>query len=839
MENFDSDSISDLFEDEENLEAEEDYGDVFESEDEEQNFEDEQRFVDFGVEEILEEVDLTGAKKAIAKRLKMPLKTKKLAFVKITEDGEEIAKGDKYSRGESKIVKKYKHEKVSGRLANLSQSGLDIVYETEKGKKYKTNFMDQTSKPRKINIDERLEKKTDKEGAKLANLEQGFSGYNYPTASSPLRIKRKELITSKLLKKENGEEIKVAIGDTVKVKIDQSKGVIYSSFGNSLKFLTVTGNKSTILYSDISNIESLYILPRSETYYSSGNTRVYIDYFRLPKWNKLKFRSGQFVKLNLSEPNIEVEGVVESFSNTHFRINIGMEVLNIPHNRLIDAKSSRRFLIDKVDRTIKDVKEKTVTNKTRNDIIVSLFNILKDVFGDLETNKKNAYKPKPSPIISYEEYYTSQFRAWNRSRYEPAIIAKINEPQIRDEIWKQAQHTAAKNNETHYMIHKFNETYLLRIPINLILKTMTFDGEYLKTETEILKILDQKNWIDEYYNLPNEIRDTRIKNMKEALKTSVSLEDICIELNKTPDTEIMKIKVLGLCQQINNKNNIRGVELYKLLYNTFLEINPVNPVNIYNDYMSELAESEFNKIPVTEEDRQLFEKENLETIKKLYNEIFSQYKKSLEEYKYSLKIPENYNQEGELLYLNSKGISIWFELKEYEESIYNSLEEASILNLGNYVESIFFPFYFIKPDIKVSKYAKFLHAKLLSRKYQISALNRANLIYLLPEYAIRLMKELSIPKLFDEKTDKYVENWHQEFLNLIMNDYNNFIQRILSTFSTKKVNFQPQVDIDFEEYLVSDVREICGPEFRNIDLADLKICYDRENDTFVCQKMEE
>nr|QBK86643.1 MAG: thioredoxin-related protein [Marseillevirus LCMAC102] len=416
-----------------------------------------------------------------------------------------------------------------------------------------------------------------------------------------------------------------------------------------------------------------------------------------------------------------------------------------------------------------------------------------------------------------------------------------------EDVKKEAQFYAKNSyyaeNFRNWMYGRLFQTFNADVPTSVYQKAAQALANQQANPHTIIEDLTKRYkdfWQLDALQIKNRIRDNR---------QGVKLIDVEIQtaFEKIPSTKLQLLQGGPLAQ-----------ELTRIIY-IYLQRHPPNQNNIYKELVSEYIIDRFNLYKPTQEDRTQFETENLPTL----TEIYASHIKAFQEVEGKVVLTKESVkfkawkvslQTDKYVNLSEIGGQVLQQIVLFERNCYTA-SDGGITNI-KYLSQVLRPIIFLEGPL--SKFTKFFKAKIASGLFQISALFGADLAYYFPEFAMN----------FDKFSDDYWEDAMIELSKIMLDKITDFLELdIKFRFPTARLERKTTRPLFFrwDKYTTNitarcetdtrtgkiPVRDDEGKivykkelskmvaQYQPINLADVVICYDKEERKFSCHSITE
>ena len=347
-----------------------------------------------------------------------------------------------------------------------------------------------------------------------------------------------------------------------------------------------------------------------------------------------------------------------------------------------------------------------VTEELRKTVVNYIFDLSAQLISGLTLVKKDTPKTSPKPLRkSWEEYYQEQFRAWNYARLYPILIKDVSLSRCQKE---------AENS--------FNS---------------------LSDPTFLLQDLSKRYGKDFFRPSSGEATG---KSMVEKLSQSKEFTVLdAVILSRLMKHELDKLKGSKLAQVLH------------LAVLDYLRKYPPSKKRLYEECVRSSVYQKFLEYERVskdiQEDKLLFDKENLAILKKLYQDYSKKFPKE--------KIPSNKEKISEYakrvgkLDLSQKGVEVHRQISEFEMIVYSLSDKGK--TIFEYLRRALIPTVFLNKHGSIGKYCKFFQTKISTGAFEIRALTKANLAHYFPELVMRYVSKhppKEANKELEEATDQ-------------------------------------------------------------------------------------
>jgi (2Fe-2S) ferredoxin len=417
--------------------------------------------------------------------------------------------------------------------------------------------------------------------------------------------------------------------------------------------------------------------------------------------------------------------------------------------------------------------------KTLRERIVSVYvEILKEIKAETAETSSSGKSPSAKvaefslvPPVPWEEYYEGNFHAWRWTMFSETVYKSLDQKQIDNFVKEETE----KN--------KNFEKLIVAVLDNL--------EDQITTETtaeDVIRAFNIKEHLTPFEAafIENFQRKYNLRNIKEEGKLGVGKYGnekpyAYIERNKLkkmeeekyrksgwkyerkPIPEELEPSAVSQFPEAAKVSEIKGIELAQMIESSIRDYIMVVPNLDRNLIIQEEIRKGLESMDQATL-RSMFDKEQLETMKKLHSEYEEYYR--VEYGKYLTALDEA-QAKGEMKDVDSDQITL--EVKRFEEIIY--LNHGRGQNVYNYLRKVLMPYIFMSGPI--SKHAKFFRAKLANGMYKFSGLASANVAHYLPEFVmgIKDRNEAEIDDLFLEGPWTAMATSITEILHLTMKNF--------------------------------------------------------------------
>ena len=414
-----------------------------------------------------------------------------------------------------------------------------------------------------------------------------------------------------------------------------------------------------------------------------------------PKKYSGDIRYGDRVEFSVEKPVKTLRGTVSGFSEEGFRIRgDDNKTYIIPYDRPPSKLRERSpYQLEETELSFYDFYSFPVTDELRKTVVNYIFDLTSQLVSGLTRAKKATPKVSPKPLRkSWEEYYQEQFRAWNYARLYPILIEDVSLLKCQ----KEAEDS-------------FNS---------------------LSDPTFLLQDLSNRHGKD-FFQPPGEATG---KSMVE-------------KLSQSKEFTIFDAVILSRLMK-HELDKLKGSELARVLHLAVLDYlrkYPPSKERLYEECVRRAVHQRFLEYERVskdiQEDKLLFDKENLAKLKELYQDYskeFSKEKSPVNEEKLSKKDFEYVKRVGKLD-LSRKGVEVHRQISEFEMIVYGLSDQGK--TMFEYLRRVLIPTVFLNKHGNIGKYCKFFQAKISTGAFELRALTKANLAHYFPELVMRYVSK--------------------------------------------------------------------------------------------------
>lgn len=562
----------------------------------------------------------------------------------------------------------------------------------------------------------------------------------------------------------------------IKMKADRAK-LVYTAFD-----FMIYKNGKLVPYKPYSDRSKLYdedpIKPKVNESYKPQAREIEEN-----KYNG-EYNFGDYVRF-VNVDGKEIQGIIMSCTESGVGVmprtskGASMTFVNyddpslnkIPKPPKLQGISNKELTIDDVyTMTSIPTEIRDMVKKTYIKILDSITSISEDEKGEYtapvapSSMKKNlkAEMLDESKIVSWEEYYSNEFKTYIKATRKAAIEAKIDRQSISEKV--------------EYIYNSLSDPMIL---FSII--TSSLPNNQINTDTTLDVVLD---------------------NMK-SRKDIITFEGYCIK-----KLEVHKTRGEGMA---------KGSELATILANIISDYYNYHTAN-KDEYYDTLYWREFERLideyEPTDEDRTMFDSQNRTILENLYRDYVDKMKKDIEAYKAEIeaeKVKQSLNIVEVVESTPSDAANNVEEVEKFEKFVYASHGST----VYDYLFYALYPHMFMEGPL--AKLAKYFRAKLSTGAYKFSNLLGANFAYYLPEIAMN-------KKLTDTQYE-FVSNaltyiLHYE-ISTIIDSYINMLQPTAKVTSNSKYTYEGVLS-----FIDSILNYPEGDSFKSLLVDPATVCQD-------------
>lgn len=410
-----------------------------------------------------------------------------------------------------------------------------------------------------------------------------------------------------------------------------------------------------------------------------------------------------------------------------------------------------------------------VTQELRKTVVNYIFDLVSQLIPDLTRIKREEKSPIPEPPIkSWEEYYNEQFQAWNYARLYPTLIENIT----LKKCWNEAKNKV----------------------------------KFLSDPTLLLQGLTQRYGTD-FFNPKGKLGGTvgsyMIKKLSDAKNPTILDVVILTQLRRSDPDSLEGTK---LAEELN------------IAVQNYLRKYPPSEKKLYEACVRKTVYQQFLKYEKSkknlQEDKKLFDIENLKKLKQLYEKYTSE--REVETKEESIEKPsqeaEEYMKRVGKLNLTQKGVKVHQQITDFEVIIF-ALSDGG-RTIFEYLRRALIPTIFLNKYGNIGKYCKFFQAKISTGAFELRALNDANLAHYFPELVMKYIsrkRPADLNKDLAEFTDKIIAKLQEKG---DIESLTNFVKRNIRHYFSENEELATALSEEiFGKSEASEIKEIIDSFF--------------------------
>ncbi len=540
----------------------------------------------------------------------------------------------------------------------------------------------------------------------------------------------------------------------------------------------------------------------------------------------------------------------------------------IPHQKLYSpskfkVKARKTKITLKPPPSITDLFDKQVTDDMRRFAVDELFRVFSEIIPTEKLVKEEkiqlsnedveilryGIKPFEESTVTWTEVERPGWLVeWEFEGEKLAKLFPVSSFKKSEDVKKEAE-IYAKNgyyaeNFRNWMYEKLFQKIKGNVPISLLQKAAESIVQQKSDPYAIIQDLVTRYGKD-FLNMDA----LQIKNRLRDNRQGVRLIDVEIQraFERISAEKLQLLHGRSLAQELTN------------IIHTYLRKYPPNQNNIYKELESKFISDEFSLYKPTQEDRTLFEAENLLTLKELYVSHIKAFREAekkvvLMEESVKSKAEKVSSQTDKYVNLSESGREVLLQTQEFERDCYVASQNG-ITNI-NYLSKVLRPLVFLEGQL--SKFTKFFRAKIASGLFQISALYAADLEYYFPELAMNfnklsndewsdVMTELS--KIMLDKINDILElgirfrfptaRLEHKTTRALFFRWDKYITNITTRCEKDTQTGKRPVRDDEGKIVYKKEKSKMVAQYQPINLADVVVCYDKKEDKFSCHSITE